>query len=171
MQDSWSTASAHFQVIDIIIVIFTDPVYTPGLGSKQMSVTVWPLTHSGTFHHVITLSSFFLFRWWLRYILGRNLNKWQTKILLWELEIPITATFKSVYPRGQMDCFSSETAETPLRDFRDMGLTRMRHTNGGTILTQNPQKQKNFNRIFQILLWKLRPWLWAPQTKFHSSPL
>lgn len=38
--------------------------------------------------------------------------------------------------------FLLEIAETPLRDFGDTGLIIMRHTNGGTILTQNPQKQK-----------------------------
>lgn len=32
-------------------------------------------------------------------------------------------------------------------------------------------ENKNFNRIFQILLCKLHPWLWAPLTKFHSWPL
>lgn len=32
-------------------------------------------------------------------------------------------------------------------------------------------ENKNVNRIFKILLCKLHPWLWVPQTKFHSSPL
>lgn len=111
-------------------------IYWPGVRQRENNVTVWPLTYSGmTFHLVITLSAFPL-------LIITLVNKWHLFMGVTHKPIPITATFKSVYAQGQMDCFSLETAETPLREFGDTGHPRMRSTDGGTILTQNPQKQK-----------------------------
>lgn len=119
-----------------IIVIFTDP----GLGSEKImsQFDLWPIQ----VWHFILWSLYLLFLFRIIFCIITLVNKWHLFMGVTHKPIPITATFKSVYAQGQMDCFSLETAETPLREFGDTGHPRMRSTDGGTILTQNPQKQK-----------------------------
>lgn len=148
-----------------IIVIFTNP----GLGSEKImsQFDLWPIQ----VWHFILWSLYLLFLFRIIFCIITLVNKWHLFMGVTHKPIPITATFKSVYAQGQMDCFSLETAETPLREFGDTGHPRMRSTGWRDNPDTKSTKTKIFNRIFKILLWKLRPWLWAPQTKFHSSSL
>lgn len=72
---------------------------------------------------------------------------------------------------GLIVSFGGETGGTPLRDFPESSAYKNEASKWRPNPDTKPMKTKNFNRIFKILLCKLRPWRWAPQTKFHSSPL
>lgn len=148
-----------------IIVIFTDP----GLGSEKImsQFDLWPIQ----VWHFILWSLYLLFLFRIIFCIITLVNKWHLFMGVTHKPIPITATFQiSLRPRSN-GLFLFGNCGNSFEGIRRHGASKNEEHGWRDNPDTKSTKTKIFNRIFKILLWKLRPWLWAPQTKFHSSSL